>query len=134
MLRREVGGAPALVVGPVGAGHFVLIDSGLHQLLTELDRDLAVVGELDEAFASLVAGCLDLGSPRGEEPWREAERAMVLEALKHPQAVVLAANVGRKLPLQLFSCMLVGLEAELTEQLEVRPLGRRQPLEVILDA
>src|ERR1700722_15231502 len=107
-------------VVPAGAGRCVLVDPGLHQRLQELDRQLALVGQLDEARTGLEAGVLDSSLLGGEERWREPQGTVVLEVLKHPQGSVVAADVDREVPLQCLPSLWVGLQAQLSEHLEVR--------------
>jgi hypothetical protein len=59
---------------------------------------------------------------------------VVLEVLKHPQVRLLAADVQRQVPLQFFPRVCVGIEAQLPQRLEVRPLDVVQLREEIIDA
>jgi hypothetical protein len=58
-------------VVPAGAGRFVLLDPCPHQHLQELDRQLALVRELDEARPGVKAGGLNRSFLGGEERRRE---------------------------------------------------------------
>src|SRR5271165_3376444 len=83
----------------------VLVDPCLHQRLQEFSRQLAVVGEFDEACTGLITGGLNLGLLGGEKLRREPNRAVFLEVLKHPQVCILCADVNGQVPFQYLSCL-----------------------------
>jgi hypothetical protein len=120
-------------VFPVGSGRFVVLDPGLHERLQEFGRQLANIGEFDEALTGLVAGGLNRSFLGGKERWREPKRAVILEILEHPKVRIFATHVDRQVIFQFLPRLGVSIEAELPERLEVRPLNVIQLPEVVIN-
>src|ERR1019366_7114939 len=79
------------------------------------------------------ASGLNRGLLGGEERWREPQRAVVLEVLKHPQVRLLTADIHRQVPLQFLPRLRVGIEAQLPQHLEMPPLDVVELREEVID-
>src|SRR5206468_2823742 len=75
---------------PAGAGGFELVEACLDEPLQQGVGQVAVVWELDEALARLVASRFDRLALQSEEASREPQRAVLLERLEHhePRSVL----------------------------------------------